>query len=120
MANSVNNIPIGLKNKCELLESLDILTANRLLLGRNNNRNPTVPLKVTHDLRQIIESNNSIMNVWFQNWLICHVPTLLEQPKWFVNDRDLTVGDVVLILKSDKEFDRQYQYGLVDKTFKGR
>ena len=41
IANSINNLPIGLRNKCELLENLDVLTPNRLILGRNDNRNPT-------------------------------------------------------------------------------
>ena len=45
------------------------------------------------------------------------MPTLMRQPKWFMSDRDTQVGDVVLFLKSDKEFDKQYQYGIVkDKT----
>ena len=120
VANSINNMPIGLQNKCEMLEHLDILTPNRLILGRNNNRNPTVPLKVTHDLRGIIESNDIIVKAWFEVWLTSHVPNLIEQPKWFVSDRDIRVGDVVLFLKSDKEFDRQYQYGLVITTVCGR
>ena len=37
----------------------------------------------------------------------------MRQPKWFVSDRDTKVGDVVSFLKSDKEFDKQYQYGIV-------
>ena len=41
------------------------------------------------------------------------MPTLLDQPKWFITDRDICAGDVVLFLKSDKKFDRQYQYGQV-------
>ena len=68
MANSVNNMPIGLKNKVDALDSLDILTPNRLLLGRNNN--PTAPLIITNDQRQIIERNEAIFNAWFKEWLI--------------------------------------------------
>ena len=30
-----------------------------------------------------------------------------------MSDRHTKVGDVVLFLKSDKEFDEQYQYGIV-------
>ena len=37
----------------------------------------------------------------------------MKRPKWFVNDRNMAVGDVVLFLKSDKVFDKQYQYGIV-------
>ena len=70
-------MPIGLRNKCKLLENLDVLTPNRLILGRNNNRNPTTPLKVSHDLR------STIIKTWFNKWLISYVPTLLDKPKWF-------------------------------------
>ena len=38
IANSVNNLPIGLNNRTNSLENLDLITPNRLLLGRNNNR----------------------------------------------------------------------------------
>ena len=30
---------------------------------------------------------------------------------WFKSDVDVCVGDVVLFLKSEQEFDQQYQYG---------
>ena len=36
ICNSINNMPIGLGNKTEFLGSLDILTPNKLILGRNN------------------------------------------------------------------------------------
>ena len=47
-----------------------------------------------------------------------YVPELVDQPKWFVSDRSVAVGDVVLLLKS--EFDLQYQYGMVVQTLEGR
>ena len=36
ICNSINNVPIGVGNKSEMLENLDILTPNRLILGHNN------------------------------------------------------------------------------------
>lgn len=41
IANSVNNLPLGVGNKVECIENLDLITPNRLLLGRNNERSPT-------------------------------------------------------------------------------
>ena len=120
VSNSINNLPIGLGSKTELLESLDILTPNRLILGRNNDRSPTAPLEVSHDLRRIVASNNDIYRSWFQEWLISHVPSLIDQPKWFVSDRSMAIGDVVLFLKSERQFDLQYQYGLVVKTYESK
>ena len=51
ICNSINNVLIGLGNKTECLDSLDILTPNRLILGRNNSRNPTAPLQLLNDFR---------------------------------------------------------------------
>ena len=37
----------------------------------------------------------------------------MDRPKWFENDRSLSEGDIVLFLKSEKEFQNIYQYGIV-------
>ena len=37
----------------------------------------------------------------------------MMQPKWFKSDEHPKIGDVVLFLKSEREFDRQYQYGMI-------
>ena len=37
----------------------------------------------------------------------------MSQPKWFDSTRDPKVGDIVLLLKSDKVFEKQYQYGII-------
>ena len=120
ISNSINNLPIGLGNKCEALENLDLLTPNRLLLGRNNSRCPTAPLVLSSDVRKIVQTNEQIFSVWFRSWLISYVPTLVPQPKWFKTDRNISVGDVVLFSKSDKEFENDYQYGIVKSTHVSR
>ena len=103
-----------------MLENLDILTPNRLILGRNNSRCPTAPLILKNDARRIIESNDKIFESWFKEWLLSYVPKLIEKPKWFNTERNLCVGDVVLFLKSEQEFDRIYQYGIVTTTVQSR
>ena len=113
IANSINNLPIGIGNKTANLENLDILTPNRLLLGRNNSRGPTAPLVLTQDVKKIVQTNRDIFNAWFQSWLVSYVPSLVDAPKWFKNDRNIAEGDVVLFSKSDKEFEDLYQYGIV-------
>ena len=120
ISNSINNTPIGLGNKVNMLENLDILTPNRLILGRNNNRNPTEPLKIDRNLNRIIESNNKIFEVWFKKWLTSYVPSLVEKPKWFVTETNVSIGDVILFLKSEQEFVRQFQYGIIVDSIKSR
>ena len=114
VANSMNNLPIGLRSETKDLENVDLLTPNRLLLARNNNRCPVGPLRVSEDLGKIMERNEKVLNVWFKAWLISHVPNLIIQPKWFRSDRDPKIGDIVLFLKSDKEFEKLYQYGMIN------
>ena len=92
------------------LENLDLLTPNRLMLGRNNDRSRSGALKVTGRVDKIIEANNEVYNVWFECWLKIYVPMLMKKSKWCSSDRKLMVGDVVLFMK---EYANQYKYGLV-------
>jgi hypothetical protein len=114
IANSVNNLPIGLHSKVADLECADLLTPNRLRLGRNNDRSPVGPMLVTSDVGKFMNENEDIFNSWFETWLVSYVPTLMNHPKWFKDDSDLKPGDVVLFLKEDgKMVSGVYQYGMV-------
>lgn len=50
--------------------------------------------------------------------MISYVPSLIEIPKWHKNTKDINVGDVVLFLKAEKEYDEQYQYGMIKAVYK--
>ena len=67
--------------------------------------------------KKIIQTNADIFKTWFRAWLISYVPTLVERPKWHKTDREVKIGDIVLFLKSDREYDLQYQYGIVSAIF---
>ena len=120
IANNINNLTIATVSVSADLENLDILTPNRLLLGRNNERSPSGPLMVTSDYSKILKANIDIFCIWFESWLISYVPKLMDHPKWFCSDRDIKVGDVVLFLKGDHKLSKQYQYGIVETVEKGR
>ena len=120
ISNSINNLPIGLGNKVDGLENLDLLTPNRLLLGRNNHRSPTSPLTLSRDSKKIIDRNEKIFSAWFRSWLISYVPNLIHRPKWFKNDQHVSVGDIVLLTKSDKAFENMYQYGIIKTVYPGK
>ena len=113
VANSLNNLPIAMGNVTRDLENLDLISPNRLLMGRNNSRCPSEKMIVTSDLGKILKQNENIFEVWFRAWLTSCVPNLMLHPKWFKSDSDPKVGDVVLFLKSDKEFEKLYQYGMI-------
>ena len=120
IANTINDLPIAKGNIVSNLEHLDLITPNRLKLGRNNSRSPDGPLQVTGDLDQIILNNTLISDAWFELWLISSVPKLMIQPKWFDSDRDVQVGDIVLFLKKEGELNSTYQYGRISEAVKGR
>ena len=43
IANTINDLPLALGNITGDFEQIDLLTQNRLLLGRDNDRSPTLP-----------------------------------------------------------------------------
>ena len=53
------------------------------------------------NLLKVLEDNKMIFNVWFETWLISHVPKLMEHPKWFCIDQDVKICDVVMSIKND-------------------
>ena len=79
----------------------DLITPNRLLLGRNNNRSPTGTLSVENDHIKLIRDNQKIFHAWFDAWLTTHVQNLVVRPKWFNSDVDMKIGDVVLFTKQE-------------------
>ena len=99
---------------------MDLITPNRLLLGRNNDRCPVGRLVVSGDYDKIIRNNQKIYNAWFENWLVSHVPKLMEQPKWFRNEHNLKEGDVVMFSKQESELGNTYQYGIIAAVESGR
>ena len=120
IANAINDLPIAKGNIVSDLEHLDLITPNRLKLGRNNSRSPDGSLLVTGNFDKILNNNTRIFNAWFELWLISCVPKLMLQPKWFDSDRDVQVGDIVLFLKKEGELNSTYQYGRVASVVTGR
>ena len=113
VANTINNLPIASGKATRGLEHLDLITPNRLILGRNNSRSPVGMISVTEDIGRIMTQNNDIFQVWYKAWLTSCVPSLMQHPKWFKSDIDPKIGDIILFLKSEKEFESIYQYGLI-------
>ena len=70
-------------------------------------------MKVFGNYLKVLEQNKKILNIWFETWLISHVPKLMEQPKWFRSDWDVEICDVVLFTKNEGSVVNTYQYGMV-------
>ena len=119
ISNSINNLPLAIGSVVSDLENLDILTPNRLKLGRNNERSPTQAVTLVNNPSRIIKENSKIFNSWFENWLMSHVPKLLKQQKWFSTNDQVKVGDIILFLKQDSSINSEYQYGMVKDVMYG-
>ena len=113
VANTVNNLPVAIRNETEDLECLDLITPNRLRLGRNNERSPVGPIDITDKFDRILEQNINIYNTWWEAWLTSAVPKLVPQPKWFRDDGGIRVGDIVIFKRRDSVLSGVYQYGIV-------
>ena len=120
IANAVNDMPLALGNTVSDFEEMDLITPNRLRLGRNNNRSPVGPLFVTNDPSKVFAENTMIFNAWFETWLISHVPKLMHQPKWFQTEYHIKIGDIVLFLKKEGLLNSTYQYGMVSGVEESR
>ena len=116
IANNINKLPLALGNLTSDFESMDLITPNRLQLGRNNDRNPVEIPYVTSNPGKILKANRKIYEAWFDNWLVSHVPKLIHQPKWFKSDVHLKKGDVVLFLKTESLLSTNYQFGMVESV----
>ena len=114
VANTINNLPVAIGNETEDLECIDLITPNRLKLGRNNERSPVGPVDITDKFDRILQQNMNIYETWWEAWLTSAVPKLVPQPKWFTNDGGVRVGDVVIFKKADSALSGQYQYGIVE------
>ena len=120
IANNINNMPLAIRNIKSTFEGIDIITPNRLLLGRNNERSPIGSLEITYNHEKLINANQKVFDSWFEIWLVSHVPQLMDHPKWFRSDIDVQVGDVILFIKQESPLSNSYQFGMIDEVEYGR
>ena len=111
IANQINNLPIAVGDISGDFECMDLITPNRLLLGRNNERCPDGVVFCDNPSKILVE-NEKIYKSWFEIWLLVHVPKLMKQSKWFESD-SINIGDVILFTKRESVLSNQYTYGIV-------
>ena len=112
IANQINNLPLALGNVSSDFECLDLITPNRLLLGRNNDRSPDGFLIQCNNPSKTLRENERVYNAWFEVWLLVHVPKLMKQQKWYDSD-SINVGDIILFTKQDSKISNTYTYGMI-------
>eukprot|EP00794_Sanderia_malayensis_P010652 gene10652-biopygen7789 len=111
IGNQINNLPLAVGDVSGDFECLDLITPNRLLLGRNNERCPDGLIFCDHPTK-ILTENEKVFNFWLEVWLLVHVPKLMKQSEWFDSD-SINVGDVILFTKQESSLSNRYTYGIV-------
>jgi hypothetical protein len=103
IANELNNMPTCLGSRYDGLEHTDLITANRLLMGRNNRRAPTGYPRFDDKSRQI-EQLDRLHKAWWKLWKDEKIVDWVPRPnKWLTSSRPPVVGDIVVFLQQDKE-----------------
>ena len=59
-ANSINDLPLAFGDAKGDLDNLDLITPNRLLLGRNNDRSPIGSMCVTNSYKKLNTIKNKV------------------------------------------------------------
>ena len=121
--NDHNNIPLGFKfdRDQDNTEVLKIITPNMMRLGRINTRALSGPLRLPHGASEMVEKVNKAYEAWFKIWSESYVQKLLFKPKWFKDDTDLKIGDLVYFQRSESELGNgTWSFGMISAIDRSR
>ena len=120
--NDYNNLPAGFKydRDQDNTEVLKILTPNMMRHGRINTRSLSGPLKLPNGASDMVERVEKSYKAWYKVWYDTYVPKLLFRPKWFRDECDLKIGDIVYFKKSESELSSPWTLGMIAELEKSR
>ena len=105
IANSINNLPIAIRNEVSDYEAIDLLTPNRLRLGRNNERCPDGEMITMVNPLNILDENTNIFTElirWFLFRSVC-LNSLSQNEDYFASY--ISCGlNLKLILQSNQKW----------------
>ena len=95
-ANQLNDVPICVGSRTDNLGNRDVLTPNRLLLGRNNKRAPS-SFTTVDAATTVIEQMQAVEKAWWQVWANERLEDFIPAPKkWKKSGKPVKKGDIVL------------------------
>jgi len=104
IANELNNMPLCLSTSFKDFPELEIVTANRLILGRNNRRALSGPCTVDSP-GKMLEAIEGVFQAWWSAWNNFKLSEfVVKPPKWFKSSPNLKTGDIVVFQKTASEF----------------
>ena len=93
-ADLINERPLGIMPSND--SDISILTPNSLLLGRSSSFNPG-GYDVNPTLRSRVTLVQGIVDQFWNHWTKLYAPTLIRQSKWLHGNRDIAIGDIVIV-----------------------
>ena len=103
ISNELNNLPLCLGSKYRDLDSLDLITPNRLIHGRANKRAMCGPCTIAPPSK-ILEKMGDIFESWWRAWYNEKLADFVAKPpKWLRSDPAVAVGDIVVFQKKAQE-----------------
>jgi hypothetical protein len=97
---SINSRPLGLANTSYTDQQEDILlpiTPNHMLLGRSSPESPPLEYSEGDKFCQRLAYVDAVEQEWWSRWIKTVLPTMLPVQKWKREEKNLIVGDVVLL-----------------------
>ena len=126
ISNVLNDHPIGKSNQTNLSsDTFDIITPNRLILGRNNRRGLSsegLDFEASANLQKVLSRSHEIFQVWFKIYMEnIHLLNMASTLKWTKSGPLPVIGDVVLSLPlSPWEDPRRMECGDWDEYWPSR
>ena len=118
VANTINDLPIA-KGNCSNVNDLgfEMITPNRLLLGRNNFRSlegPGMVIESNNIPSRLLEKNREIYRTWYQ-FYIDRIHHLTMKPlKWSLSsERQPKPQDIVFFVFNDSALGKDWRLGRV-------
>ena len=120
ISNQLNDLPMAKSGRSRIQDPFwDVITPNRLILGRNNNRSLQGRMKIDYgsDLNLLVWKNEKIMTAWFKIFSDRIHHLMPRQKKWLTSSK-IEKGDVVLFLVGDAKYDKdeRWRLGQVDEV----
>jgi len=114
ISNSIDNLPLALGNTSnETALGYEIITPNRLKLGRNNYRSLEgngIDLEMSSNFTRILERNRTIYQQWYQGFIDNLHFLSLRPNKWLKSGRTPVINDIVCFVFNDSSCSKESVY----------
>ena len=120
VANELNSLPVCLGGEYRDLDHSDLITPNRLILGRSNRR-VVGGLVTACQPGRVLMQIEEVERAWWQVWVKERLRELVPRPaKWADGESDLEVNDVVVFVRDKNDIvGCTWRVGMVEEVERG-